>query len=478
MASSNSVTSGFVDLATFDSIEGKMYGGSDSYTPFVKAHRKSTWFTQVPVVLSTASGQGDFGTEYHVNVSRAGDYLLHNWLEVTLPQITAADQGGATNIRAFWVKNIGHNLIEQVSVRFNDLEAAKFDSSQLDMWAALTVPEGKMNGYKKMVGYGVSTTAADGRSQVFLRGLDASAKAHTINIPLPFFYTRDAGVSLPTAALPYNDIKIHIKFRKFEDLIVYAKDTTTTPVQIANTVVTATTPASPKLSNVRLWANYAIVSNEERKLMGTAARDILIEQVQQQPLQTFDTSQTKVYDVRFSHAVKALMFGIRNEPVRDVAPSDATRIPCLLGGVLGDKFSNYAEVKHAEEKEALTQLGFDRSAPFDDVSLLYENTSRLGDVPAAYFTDINPYYHASRIPTDEPGIALYSFAHDLIDLHPGGSTNFGRLTNVSLKPKPSTSFAGQFSAATPTSKNAQIVVNAVNHNVIRVSGGALGFPHL
>lgn len=469
MSNSNSVTSGFVDLATFDSIESKMYGGSESYTPFVRAHRKSTWFTQVPVVLSTASGHGDFGSEYHVNVSRAGDYLLHNWLEVTLPAVAVS--GGAD--AGYWVKNIGHNLIEQVSIKFNDLEAAKFDSTQLDMWAALTVPEGKMNGYKKMIGHGISTKAADGRSEVFLRGL-STATAQTLNVPLPFFYTRDAGVALPTAALPYNDIKIHVKFRKFDDVVVAVNNSATTPAVVANSAATFT-PATPKLTQVRLWANYGIVSNEERKLMGMKGRDILIEQLQQQPIQTFDSSQTKVYDVRFSHAVKALMFGIRSKPVRTGACT-AAGVAAVLGGVAGDTFSNYSEVDHTTEAAATTQLGFDRTSPYDDVSLLYENTSRLGDVPAAYFTDINPFYHASRIPTDEPGIGLYSFAMDLATLSPGGSTNFGRLTNVSLKPKPSSSFAAKVTASEIT--NSEMVVNAVNHNIIRVSGGALGFPHL
>jgi len=475
MSSSNSVTSAFVDLASHDVLEMTLYGGVTALTPFVRAHKKSTWFSQVPVVLSTASGQGDFGTEYHVNVSRAGDYLLHNWLEVTLPAVVPT---GGTDPAAYWCKNIGHNLIEQVSIRFNDLEAAKFDSSQLDMWAALTVPEGKQNGYKKMIGHGISTTGADGRSQVFLRGLSTDV-ARTINVPIPFFYARDRGVSLPTAALPYNDIKIHVKFRKFDDLIVYANNTGSggLAVEVPKSTITSISPATPRLSNVRMWANYAVVSNEERGLMGKVTRDIVIEQVQQQPLQSFDTSQTKVYDIRFSHAVKAIMFGIRNTPVRTVAPTVATSTAAVLGGVMGDKFSNYSAVDHATERNAVTQLGFDRSAPFEEVSLLYENTSRLGDVPREYFTEINPYYHAERIPTDEPGIGLYSFTHDITHLNPGGSTNFGRLTNVSLKPKPHADFAAQFTG-TATSKDAQIIVNAINHNVIRVSGGALGFPHL
>ena len=51
-----------------------------------------------------------------------------------------------------------------------------------------------------------------------------------------------------------------------------------------------------------------------------------------------------------------------------------------------------------------------------------------------------------------------------------GSTNYGKLTNVSISPKPN-----------PDSKNmgkGRLVVVAVNNNVIRISGGALGFPVL
>ena len=52
----SNVTSGFIDLATFDEIEKYLYGGPDATAYFVRETRKSTWFTQVPVVLSRASG--------------------------------------------------------------------------------------------------------------------------------------------------------------------------------------------------------------------------------------------------------------------------------------------------------------------------------------------------------------------------------------------------------------------------------------
>ena len=76
------ITSGFIDLATYDELEKSLYGGLKSTSYFVRETRKSTWFTQIPVVLQRSSGCPDFGEEFSVSVSRAGDYLLDTWLRI------------------------------------------------------------------------------------------------------------------------------------------------------------------------------------------------------------------------------------------------------------------------------------------------------------------------------------------------------------------------------------------------------------
>ena len=41
-----------------------------------------------------------------------------------------------------------------------------------------------------------------------------------LNLPLPFFYSRDSGVALPTAALPYNDMRINFNLRDWSALLI------------------------------------------------------------------------------------------------------------------------------------------------------------------------------------------------------------------------------------------------------------------
>jgi hypothetical protein len=61
----SNLTSGFIDLATYDELEKYMYGGPDATAYFVRETRKSTWFTQ-----SDLNGR----VQFHVRVII---YLVH-----------------------------------------------------------------------------------------------------------------------------------------------------------------------------------------------------------------------------------------------------------------------------------------------------------------------------------------------------------------------------------------------------------------
>jgi len=454
-ACSSNLTSGFIDLATYDEQEKYMYGGDDATAYFVRDTVKATWFTQVPVCLSRSSGTPDFGNEWSVAVSRAGDYLLHTWLRVTVPAVTPVL---AANERLRWTRNLMHNLILEACISFNDLVAARLDNYHLDFWAAFTVPAGKRNGYNNMIGT-VDTLIQPNANGVAL-------PQTTLNLPLPFFYSRDSGVALPTAALPYNEIRIAFSFRDWNQLLI--KDDIAAAGAVPSVVpsLAEVGGAAPALTNVQVWSNYAIVSNDERKRMGCAPRDILIEQVQTAPRQTFApaTNPTPSYDIRFSHAVKVLFFAVRNTSV-------------------ASEWSNYTA---AFAVPGAATVNFNPANAVDPVlqfSLTYENTNRLTQMGADYFALVQPWYHAPVIPL-ETGYHMYSYSLDFFALDPMGSTNYGKLTNVSVAPEAS---AGAVVAANGTgaagsgadaANTFEYVNTCVNNNIIRISGGALGFPVL
>jgi hypothetical protein len=456
MSYQSNVTSTFIDLATYDALEQYLYSGPDAVTYFVRQHKKSTWFAQVPVILSNASGSADFGNDWSVTISRAGDYLLHTWLSVTTPALVAA-----ASTKNFWCKNFMHNLVKEVSITFNDLTAMRIESTQLDFWAAFSTPAAKKSGYRNMTGYGVETLSANGRDNVFLHGLDASV-SHKLQLPLPFFYSRDSGVSLPVASLPYNEMRINFTFRTAAELLTAFDLTSANEIQKPAVIGTTTTTAVASFGGkVQVWANYAVVTNEERAMMGQVTRDIAIEQFQSAPVTNYTLGGTSTYDIRFSSAVKALFFALR----RTAQYTSVNTAGPALTGSGGDIFSGYDTRVQANE---LTGT-FERKSPLETVTLLYENNVRLGSVPSQYFNQMNPFYHAEAVPSDEPGLHMYSYGLDLMAVDPTGSTNFGRLTNVTLVPT---------NTAAVTDTDWKLIVNAIVYNVARISGGAFGFPIL
>lgn len=452
---SNTVTSAFIDLATFDEIEKYLYNGPTAITHFVRCVRKSTWFAQVPVPLTQNAGNPDFNGDVAFQISRAGDYLLYTWLRVTLPAISLTQEATeADTIR--WVDSVGHNLIDLTWISFNDLKVQEFDSYWLDMFAAHTVTASKREGYNNMVGREIAqlTVASD------------SLPEYVLNIPLPYFYSRDSGNALPTAALPYNEMRIHFEFRDWRDLLICGGN--------AKNLI-ATSESSIKLRNVQLWANYAVVSNEERVKMGKCPRDMVIEQVQRHTGRPFQAAaigadSNQSFDIRISHAVKALFWNVQN-----------TTVCNRSGGNQAQELSNYTTATSCCED---SPNGFPAGEdPVRLSSLLYENTYRLFEMGSDYFSLVQQFYHWEVIP-DKTGYHSYSFALDPESQNPTGSTNFGKLTNVSVQLTPSVAAAEANSDDANIrpegceKQSYQLFIRALNFNIVRVSGGALGLPVL
>lgn len=460
MSSSSNVTSGFIDLATFDEIEKYQYGSSNAYAYFVRETRKSTWFTQVPVVLSRGAGNPDFGKDWSVNISRAADYLLHTWLRVQTPSVTLlASNVYGVNGRLRWTKNLMHNLIRECTITFNDLVAERFDSYFLDFWAAFTTPAAKRDGYNNMIGNFDNLIAPHAPG--------VAIPSRYLNLPLPFFFTRDSGVALPTAALPYNEMRINFTFRNWNELLILENSV---PVLGTNPYLKPTVGAAadialePVIAKVDVWANYAIVSNEERKRMGCAPRDLLIEQVQTAPRNNFNptTNTNPRYDIRFSHSIKVLFFAVQNTTVDNVKSNYTTATP-----IPGPTVDNYTPRNSWD--------------PIDFTTLTYENTDRLSNMGSDYFSNVAPWYSAPTIPV-ETGYHMYSYSLNFLDIDPLGSTNYGKLTNVSIAPTASApavvAAAGTGGAGSGADypQKFEFIVLAVNSNIIRISGGACGFP--
>ena len=197
--------------------------------------------------------------------------------------------------------------------------------------------------------------------------------------------------------------------------------------------------------------------------MGKAPRDILIEQVQTAPRTNFNPNQLQQTDIRFAHSVKALFFAVRNK----TNPAEQ---------------SNYTAASPVPKPTGVKFNPALASDPIATTSLAYENTQRLVNMGSDYFSLVVPWYTAVSIPR-ETGYHLLSYTLDLVQTSPMGSTNYGKLTNVSFQFTASAdaiaaNAGGNLQGGAPVPQQYEVVVCALNHNIIRISGGALGFPIL
>lgn len=470
----SNITAGFMDLATAWKLEGeylygltpvsKEFGNPCAKTFFTKIHKRSTWFTQVPVSFRT-NIPGGFGGEFSVTVNRLGEYLINTWLRVIVPEVKLLPGNAfGVNGRLRWCRKFMHNLIEDCTITFNEQQVSRLDNHILDFMTAYNMVNDKKFNYDKMIGDTEDLVGSHGPTTP----LGDTIKETELNLPLPFFFTQDTGLALPTAALLFNEVKINFKFRDWDELLILDNAGAAGAGTVARAVPRAGIDilAAPVLKQLNVWGTYALTSDHERQVMSSLRRDMVIDNYQTAAKMPFNpsTQPNPIYEPKFTMAVKALYFGARNVTFENERSNYSTASPYNDGNVVSFTPSGSNNV-------------------IKDLTLNYESTTRLANMPWSYFSQIVPFYTAPTTPY-EPGYGLYSYALNLESQDPSGSTNFGKIGNVQVSPTASAAAliasAGTGPAASGTDfpQKWDWHLVARSHIVIRIDQGQLMFPYI
>lgn len=469
------VSSGFIDLSTYQELEGFIYGGANAITHFVAAVIKSNWFSVIPVPVRNL-GTFDFNQKnVSVSINRSGDYVLNVWFNCKIPQIYLYQSGSIfldATIR--WTRNLMHNLMESVNITFNELVVQQFDNFWLDFNFMFRVRGSKRIGYRTMIGDIASMTTPVALDQPLGNG-------GYFSCVLPFFFGEDSGIALPVAALPFNDVKVNYNFRNWSELVVIYPGTsavggpsgpgTGAVATTADVYVYGSTTTKPSLVDPTTYCHYAIVHNDERVKMGDAPRDILMHQIQNTQRSQFrDFTSAATFDLRLSHSIVTFAFAARNN-------------------TLASEWSNYT-----------TEPNYAGLDPLAHAALIYENTTRLA-MRSDYYSLVQPFFQHKAIP-DETGYHIWSYALQPWDpVCASGSTNYSALANVSMQYLPSPAALASMGSGTtsggPEDQNgnpiqwpnsAGVLTNQIqtyqhifaarSWNIGRVANGSFGHPTL
>jgi len=378
------------------------YGAQDIYltgnpqiTFFKVVYRRHTNFS-MESIQQTWNGQTLNNGRCTATISRNGDLVSRLYIEVSgSGSISTHHNPGTCWINTVEVE-IGGQMIDRQSGRF------------MEAFYELTEPNptGFVSDHNNANNAGVGTVFQNMSGAGGVKR-DKSKNIHTF-IPLNFWFCRHPGLALPLIALQYHEVKIVLD-HKFQT--VFSSDTR---------------------SN-QLWADYIYLDTDERRRFAQVSHEYLIEQVQEQTLNTTDKTQT----INFNHPVKELIW---------TSTSDATTDTSLL--------------------PPLTSID-------DTVLLKLNGHDRFAARDGKYFSRTQVWqYHTGPGGLDSStkgsgnlndSICVYSFALKPEEHQPSGTCNFSRIDSAQV--------------VFEQTLNNKPVMFAINYNVLRIMSGMGGLAY-
>ena len=332
------------------------YGAQDVYltgnpqiTFWKVTYRRHTNFA-LESIEQTFNGQADFSRRVQCTVSRNGDLAYRTYLQVTLPQITAAGSGGDCKY-ARWLDYPGEQLIQMVEVEIGGQRIDRQFGDWMHIWNQLTMTAEQERGYNKMVGqttqltYMVDSTFADVDGPCSTgapTNVCAPRKAlpeTTLYVPLQFWFCRNPGLALPLIALQYHEVKITLELRPTEEVLWAV-----TELGATSGVKKATTAYNKSLVAASLYVDYVFLDTDERRRMAQNPHEYLIEQLQDNGSESVGSSSNKIR-LNFNHPCKELVWYAQSDELVDYCKG--TEGGELLYKALGAQSFNYTDTVDA-----------------------------------------------------------------------------------------------------------------------------------
>ena len=438
------------------------YGAQDIYltgnpqiTFFKVVYRRHTNFS-VESIEQTFNGTANFGKKVSATIARNGDLIHRVLLEVNLGTLTAANYGAYGNY-------LGERLLKYIDVEIGGQRIDRHYGEWLHIWNQLTLPEGQITGYNRMIGH----------TNTNIKG-STSISSQKLYIPLQFWFCRNPGLALPLIALQYHEVKINIEF---SDLIDVAQNYT-------GTAITAPTLS---MDSASLWVDYIYLDTDERRRFAQLSHEYLIEQLQYPGEETISVTSNKI-KLAFNHPVKELVWVVQNNDIKNTMKqvfNYTTKVnptPLFTDFDSGNSILGLVE---ASGVAGVTNLDSGKNS-VSKAKLQLNGQDRFAERDGDYFNLVVPHYHHTRTPN--PGINVYSFGLKPEEHQPSGTCNFSRIDNANLfltvesdvlgtntAPTNTTGVVG--TSHTATGGSAKVRVYAVNYNVLRVMSGMGGLAY-
>ena len=437
------------------------YGAQDVYltgnpqiTFFKVAYRRHTNFA-LEAIEQTFNGTSAFGSRVTCQITRNGDLINRIYFVGTLNNTNtktaleaAKFSGGLALVPYFGLK-----LLKTIELEIGGQRIDKHYSEWLYIWNELSLPIGKRDGYKLMVG-------GDKYNRSIL--LEAQ-QSYSVYVPLEFWFCRNVGLALPLIALQYHEVKINIEFESLTNMIdtgnnysdraFIAKDNAASPAILTNITAVNTnangSAANLKLETAALWVDYIFLDTDERRRFAQLSHEYLIEQLQFTGSDTIsgnNTNSLKSIRMNFNHPCKELIWVIK--------PDYTSTVANQVARPYWNNFTN----RDGDNQYVLSKN------PVTSAKIQLNGNDRFAERRGSYFNLVQPYQHHEYTPTIfNNGINTYSFAIKPEEHQPSGTLNMSRIDTAVLN--------------IASSVSGTIYIFTVNYNVLRILSGMGGLAY-
>lgn len=388
---------------------------------------QSVWRQHTPFAIESIpidfDGTPDFGKRISCLIPRKADLLSSLFLEVDLPALSPVD---GTPI--YWCNDIGHALIENVSIEIGDKEIDKHTGEWLQIWSELITPADKRDGFSQMVGHwDVYPDAA------------YSGATQRLTIPLRFWFCNGLGAALPLIALQAHPVRLIVHLRRFQDLW-WSVDKMDPATQCNNIP-----PVS--ITRLQLYGDYVFLDRQERQLFATKKHQYLITQLQYTPRQSIPAGSSIVnVPLVFNNLCKEFIWVVQQDRMRDAR-----------------EWFNYSNLLTANGGE----VGVTQDL-MDTALIQLDGMDRFYRRFAQYFRTTQPYQYHTTIPNSF--IYLYSFAaKPEDDVQPSGGLSCSKIDDINLNMT--------FNPNTLQNQRS-VMVYTRNWNILTIVGGLGGVEYI
>lgn len=423
-----------LDFQAYGNLEKYLYGGQGAFSYFNKDIKKTMPLSRHTEELGDKSGSSNFSYNWSTLIDNSlGDYLTNLTLEVTIPEITLIDSnvhGENGTIR--WTNNLLHNLIEEITLTFNDQVVSRLDSYLLDIISEFDVDENKFGYYQKMIG-----------NIPVLTNPSTKLPSKTLILPLPLFFCKESWNAIPLTILPHTEIKVNLKFRTWENLLIVENKTSLESVPLCP-VLNRDLEKEPQILSSRVLGTFIAVSDDERKRMSLKPKLLKIHQYQISPRQMFSEKKTSM-SLSFKNSVNSIYFVARNSTYKNVLSNYGVDNENIINGIVTGRKSE---------------------SPILNASIKYAGRDRVVKNTTEYFHYIEPYYYNTRIPSE--GFHTYNFSLDDSKSDACGGVSLNRIDNPTIHV--------ELVDGLNEDNSYELIVAAKTTNIMRVQEGIVVFP--